>query len=115
MRLRKRAACGAGWNSGWAPRATSITKAAAGRALLVDARFGHFAPNREVDELRWLAPAAADLMTYEHDRALSVFGRAPRAAAPAESAIGVSRASCQGPAFAQVARHLRPLSRAVND
>jgi 8-oxo-(d)GTP phosphatase len=32
---------------------------------------GHFAPNREVDELRWLLPSkAADLMTYEHDRAL---------------------------------------------
>jgi 8-oxo-(d)GTP phosphatase len=32
---------------------------------------GHFAPNREVDELRWLLPSkAADLLTYEHDRAL---------------------------------------------
>ena len=30
-----------------------------------------FAPNDEVDELRWLAlPAAAALLTYEHDRAL---------------------------------------------
>jgi 8-oxo-(d)GTP phosphatase len=32
---------------------------------------GFFAPNKEVDELRWVAPhKAADLMTYEHDRAL---------------------------------------------
>lgn len=32
---------------------------------------GFFAANREVDELRWLAPhKAADLLTYEHDRGL---------------------------------------------
>jgi 8-oxo-dGTP diphosphatase len=32
---------------------------------------GEFAPNDEVDELRWLDPeAAADLLDYEHDRAL---------------------------------------------
>jgi 8-oxo-dGTP diphosphatase len=30
-----------------------------------------FAPNDEVDELRWLTPAEArDLLSYEHDRAL---------------------------------------------
>jgi 8-oxo-dGTP diphosphatase len=30
-----------------------------------------FAPNDEVDELRWLTPAdARDLLSYEHDRAL---------------------------------------------
>jgi len=30
-----------------------------------------FAPNDEVDELRWLTPAQArDLLTYDHDRAL---------------------------------------------
>jgi 8-oxo-dGTP diphosphatase len=47
-----------------------------GRAKLV--RFwlmrpidGEFAPNDEVDELRWLAPeAAAELLDYDHDRAL---------------------------------------------
>jgi 8-oxo-dGTP pyrophosphatase MutT (NUDIX family) len=33
------------------------------------ARLGRFSPNREVDELRWVAPeAAADLLTYPHDR-----------------------------------------------
>ena len=32
---------------------------------------GEFAPNHEVDELRWLAPAdAAALLTHEHDRRL---------------------------------------------
>ena len=32
---------------------------------------GEFAPNDEVDELRWLAPGeAADLLTYEYDREL---------------------------------------------
>jgi 8-oxo-dGTP diphosphatase len=32
---------------------------------------GAFAPNREVDEVRWLAPApAAALLTYDRDRAL---------------------------------------------
>ncbi len=30
-----------------------------------------FAPNEEVDELRWLAPAeAVDLVTYDHDKTL---------------------------------------------
>jgi 8-oxo-dGTP diphosphatase len=30
-----------------------------------------FAPNDEVDELRWLTPAQAlDLVSYEHDRVL---------------------------------------------
>jgi 8-oxo-dGTP diphosphatase len=32
---------------------------------------GDFTPSDEVDELRWLAPgAAAELLDYEHDRAL---------------------------------------------
>ena len=32
---------------------------------------GEFEPNREVDEVRWLIPsAAADLLTYPHDRDL---------------------------------------------
>ena len=32
---------------------------------------GHFEPNDEVDELRWLSPGEADaLLGYEHDRAL---------------------------------------------
>jgi len=32
---------------------------------------GDFAPNDEVDELRWLTPAEAlDLVSYEHDRTL---------------------------------------------
>ena len=32
---------------------------------------GQFAPGDEVDELRWLEPAAAlELLDYEHDRAL---------------------------------------------
>jgi 8-oxo-dGTP diphosphatase len=32
---------------------------------------GSFAPNREVDEVRWLAPpAAAALLSYDRDRAL---------------------------------------------
>ena len=32
---------------------------------------GEFAPNDEVDELRWLTPAEArDLLSYEHDRVL---------------------------------------------
>jgi 8-oxo-dGTP diphosphatase len=33
---------------------------------------GEFAPNDEVDEVRWLEPAAAQqLLTYDHDRALA--------------------------------------------
>jgi len=32
---------------------------------------GRFHPSREVDELRWVSlPAAGELLTYEHDRAL---------------------------------------------
>jgi 8-oxo-dGTP diphosphatase len=32
---------------------------------------GEFRPNREVDELRWLAiPDAARMLSYDHDRAL---------------------------------------------
>jgi 8-oxo-dGTP diphosphatase len=37
----------------------------------VDGEPGAFAPNDEVDELRWLTPAEAlDLVDYDHDRAL---------------------------------------------
>ena len=33
---------------------------------------GAFTPNEEVDEIRWLEPAAAQqLLTYDHDRALA--------------------------------------------
>jgi len=76
---------------------------------------GHFAPNREVDELRWLAPAkAADLMTYEHDRALiaSLDGRLElphqpnlRAVYLVRHAKAGIRAEWDGP------DHLRPLSK----
>jgi 8-oxo-dGTP diphosphatase len=32
---------------------------------------GEFAPNDEVDELRWLTPAEArEVLSYDHDRAL---------------------------------------------
>ena len=32
---------------------------------------GHFEPNREVDELRWVpVDAAAEILTYDHDREL---------------------------------------------
>jgi 8-oxo-dGTP diphosphatase len=35
-------------------------------------RSGAFAPNEEVDEVRWLEPAAAQqLLSYAHDRALA--------------------------------------------
>ncbi len=41
------------------------------RYWLMDADGGRFVPNREVDELRWLAPEdAGRLLTYEHDREL---------------------------------------------
>src|SRR3954447_4044321 len=37
----------------------------------LDAEPDGFAPNDEVDELRWLTPAeACDLLSYEHDRVL---------------------------------------------
>jgi 8-oxo-dGTP diphosphatase len=33
---------------------------------------GHFVPNREVDEVEWLSPSAAQArLTYEHDRELA--------------------------------------------
>jgi 8-oxo-dGTP diphosphatase len=36
---------------------------------------GSFTPNREVDEIAWLrAPAAAEQLSYEHDRALTKYG-----------------------------------------
>ena len=41
------------------------------RYWLMEPVSGEFTPNDEVDELRWLIPsAAADLLTYEHDREL---------------------------------------------
>jgi 8-oxo-dGTP diphosphatase len=41
------------------------------RYWAAEARSGGFEPNHETDELRWLSPgAAADLLTYPHDRAL---------------------------------------------
>ena len=41
------------------------------RYWLMEPLEGEFTPNDEVDELRWLIPsAAAELLTYPHDRAL---------------------------------------------
>ncbi len=41
------------------------------RYWLMEPQAGDFEPNREVDEIRWLNPsAAADLLTYEHDKQL---------------------------------------------
>jgi 8-oxo-dGTP diphosphatase len=41
------------------------------RYWLMDAVSGDFAPNEEVDEVRWLSGAEAEeLLSYEHDRAL---------------------------------------------
>jgi 8-oxo-dGTP diphosphatase len=41
------------------------------RYWLMEPEEGEFAPNDEVDELRWLIPsAAAELLTYPHDGAL---------------------------------------------
>jgi 8-oxo-dGTP diphosphatase len=41
------------------------------RYWLMEPESGEFEPNREVDEVRWLNPsAAADLLTYEHDKQL---------------------------------------------
>ena len=41
------------------------------RYWLMEPVEGEFAPNKEVDEVRWLMPsAAADLLTYSHDREL---------------------------------------------
>ena len=41
------------------------------RYWLMEPESGEFEPNSEVDELRWLNPAAAaDLLTYEHDKQL---------------------------------------------
>jgi 8-oxo-dGTP diphosphatase len=38
----------------------------------MDPQSGAFAPNEEVDEMRWLAPEQAEgLLSYEHDRALA--------------------------------------------
>ena len=42
------------------------------RYWLMEPDGGAFAPNDEVDELRWLAPPDAEgLLSYEHDRALA--------------------------------------------
>jgi 8-oxo-dGTP pyrophosphatase MutT (NUDIX family) len=42
------------------------------RYWLMDPQSGAFAPNKEVDEMRWLAPEQAEgLLSYEHDRALA--------------------------------------------
>jgi 8-oxo-dGTP diphosphatase len=42
------------------------------RYWLMDPQSGAFAPNEEVDEMRWLAPERAEgLLSYEHDRALA--------------------------------------------
>ena len=42
------------------------------RYWLMEPDGGAFAPNEEVDELRWLAPPDAEgLLSYEHDRALA--------------------------------------------
>jgi 8-oxo-dGTP pyrophosphatase MutT (NUDIX family) len=41
------------------------------RYWLMEPESGEFEPNPEVDETRWLNPAAAaDLLTYEHDKQL---------------------------------------------
>ncbi len=41
------------------------------RYWLMEPESGEFEPNREVDEIRWLNPAAAaDLLTYQHDKQL---------------------------------------------
>ena len=41
------------------------------RYWLMERESGEFAPNEEVDEVRWLSPAEAEeLLTYDHDRAL---------------------------------------------
>jgi 8-oxo-dGTP pyrophosphatase MutT (NUDIX family) len=42
------------------------------RYWLMEPQSGAFAPNEEVDEMRWMTPAEAEgLVTYEHDRALA--------------------------------------------
>ena len=41
------------------------------RYWMMQPESGEFAPNEEVDEVRWLVPeAAAELLTYPHDREL---------------------------------------------
>jgi 8-oxo-dGTP diphosphatase len=47
------------------------------RYWLMEPRSGAFAPNEEVDEMRWLTPEeAVGLLSYEHDRALAREARA---------------------------------------
>jgi 8-oxo-dGTP diphosphatase len=42
------------------------------RYWVMEPQTGAFAPNEEVDEVRWMDPAAAlELLSYEHDRALA--------------------------------------------
>ena len=51
--------------------ARAATRSSAGTGWTSTASRVAFAPNDEVDELRWLTPAEArDLLSYEHDRAL---------------------------------------------
>jgi 8-oxo-dGTP diphosphatase len=54
----------------------AIYDVAAGRKAvrywLMEPESGAFAPNEEVDEVRWLSPAEAEsLLSYPHDRALA--------------------------------------------
>src|SRR5215213_7963023 len=42
------------------------------RYWLMEPESGDFTPNDEVDEVRWVSPAAAErLLSYDHDRALA--------------------------------------------
>jgi 8-oxo-dGTP pyrophosphatase MutT (NUDIX family) len=42
------------------------------RYWMMEPLSGGFAPNEEVDEVRWLSPAEAErLLSYDHDRALA--------------------------------------------
>jgi 8-oxo-dGTP diphosphatase len=42
------------------------------RYWLMEPQEGAFAPNEEVDDVRWLSPDAAEtLLSYDHDRALA--------------------------------------------
>jgi 8-oxo-dGTP diphosphatase len=42
------------------------------RYWLMEPQSGAFAPNEEVDEMRWVTPAEAEgLLSYEHDRVLA--------------------------------------------
>jgi 8-oxo-dGTP pyrophosphatase MutT (NUDIX family) len=74
------------------------------------ARLGRFTPNREVDELRWVAPEAAEeLLTYPHDRDILAAFRA----LPADLATMalVRHADAGSRKEWSAADELRPLSR----